>query len=72
MTNDDLPKLENDISEQILTYLPEFKQVEVNISMIEVDGSDHELEININLDGTIYKYETSKQSDNNIGLFSLL
>lgn len=62
-----LEQLKQDIHEQISTYLPEFEAVDVSLSL----DSDGELTINIQIDDTIYKYETSKQEDNDIRLIDL-
>lgn len=64
---DSLTDLRKDIASQINTYLPEFIGVEVGL---ELDGEDR-LIINITIDNTIYKYETSKQEDNKIRLSEL-
>lgn len=62
--------LQNDIQNQIETYLPEFIGVDVNVSFDE-DSTDNDLIIEIFFDGTTYKFETSKQEDNKIGLTDL-
>lgn len=62
-----LLQLQLDIHNQISTYLPEFEDVDVSLSL-EDDG---ELVIDIKIDDTLYKYETSKQEDNDIRLIDL-
>lgn len=63
-----LDKLKNDIYDQITTYMPDFQGVDVNLDMDE----ENNLIIDIYVDGTLYKFETSKQEDNKIGLKDLL
>lgn len=62
-----LKKLKTDIFDQINTYLPEFNAVDVKLSV----GVDNNLIIDIQIDDTVYKFETSKQEDNKIGLDDL-
>lgn len=62
-----LEQLTKDIHEQIQMFLPEFEDVDVGV---ELDDSG-ELILNIRVDDTLYKYETSKQDDNDIRLLDL-
>lgn len=64
---DSLDQLQRDIEEQVSTYLPEFSAAKVELELDE----NKELIISIIIDDTIYKYETSKQEDNNITLSEL-
>lgn len=66
-SEDNLDVLKQDIEDQISTYLPEFSGVKVTLEM----DDDDQLVINIEINGTVYKYETSKQEDNNITLTDL-
>lgn len=69
-----LEQLQQDISEQITTYLPEFEAVDVNVYMDprnSVKNVGNEIIIDIQIDGVIYRYETEKQGDNKIGLIDL-
>ena len=59
--------IQTNIEEQIRTYLPMYEPVDVKVSL----SPDKELIIDINIDGTLYKYETEKQENNNIGLIDL-
>ena len=66
-SEDNLDKLRKDIADQISLYLPEFSGVLVNLEL----DDEGQLIINIEINGTIYQYETSKQEDNNITLLEL-
>lgn len=66
-SKDSLEQLRQDIQDQVSIYLPEFGAVNVELSMDEEDR----LIIDIEISGTIYRYETSKQEDNNITLTEL-
>lgn len=69
-----LEQLQQDIEEQITTFLPEFEAVDVNVYMDRHSPSkntNNEIVIEIEVDGVIYKYETEKQADNKIGLMDL-
>lgn len=69
-----LEQLQQDIEEQITTFLPEFEAVNVNVYMDRHSPSkntNNEIVIEIEVDGVIYKYETEKQADNKIGLMDL-
>ena len=57
-TEDDLEAISSVINNQISTYLPtcRFADVELEIS----DDTNHTLIINININGTIYVYDTAK------------
>lgn len=66
-SEDSLEQLRQDIQDQVSIYLPEFGAVNVELSMDEEDR----LIIDIEISGTIYRYETSKQEDNNITLTEL-
>ncbi len=68
---DELHTLSNKIQEQIQTYLPEFDAVDVSVYYDEKDANGEDIIIDIELDGTVYKFETSKQEDNKIGLKDL-
>lgn len=69
-----LEQLKKDIQDQVNRYLPEFQAVDVSVRL---DPHGHEKEngdeiiIEINIDGVIYKYETSQQENNKIGLIDL-
>lgn len=64
---DEVPNIQTNIEEQIRIYLPMYEPVDVKVSL----SPDKELIIDINIDGTLYKYETEKQENNNIGLIDL-
>lgn len=66
-SEDSLERLRQDIQDQVSIYLPEFGAVNVELSMDE----ENRLIIDIEISGTIYRYETSKQEDNNITLTEL-
>lgn len=66
-SEENLDVLKQDIEDQISTYLPEFSGVKVTLEL----DAESQLIINIEINGTIYKYETSKQEDNNITLTDL-
>lgn len=69
-----LEQLQQDIEEQITTFLPEFEAVNVNVYMDRhspTKNTNNEIVIEIEVDGVIYKYETEKQADNKIGLMDL-
>ena len=69
-----LKQLQQDIEEQITTFLPEFEAVDVNVYMdrhCPTKNTNNEIVIEIEVDGVIYKYETEKQADNKIGLMDL-
>lgn len=69
-----LKQLQQDIEEQITTFLPEFEAVDVNVYMDRhspTKNTNNEIVIEIEVDGVIYKYETEKQADNKIGLMDL-
>lgn len=66
-SEESLEQLRQDIQDQVTTYLPEFGAVNVKLEMDE----ENRLVINIEISGTIYQYETSKQEDNNITLTEL-
>ena len=69
-----LEQLQEDISDQITTYLPEFEAVDVNVYMDPrnpAKNGNNEIIIDIQIDGVIYRYETEKQADNKIGLTDL-
>lgn len=66
-SEENLDVLKQDIEDQISTYLPEFSGVKVTLEL----DTESQLIINIEINGTIYKYETSKQEDNNITLTDL-
>ena len=66
-SEDNLDKLKKDIADQISLYLPEFSGVLVDLEL----DDEGQLIINIEINGTIYQYETSKQEDNNITLLEL-
>lgn len=69
-----LEQLQQDIEEQITTFLPEFEAVDVNVYMDRhspTKNTNNEIIIEIEVDGVIYKYETEKQADNKIGLMDL-
>lgn len=66
-SEDNLDKLRKDIADQISLYLPEFSGVLVDLEL----DDEGQLIINIEINGTIYQYETSKQEDNNITLLEL-
>lgn len=69
-----LEQLQQDIEEQITTFLPEFEAVDVNVYMDRhspTKNTNNEIVIEIEVDGVIYKYETEKQADNKIGLMDL-
>lgn len=69
-----LDQLTKDIEDQINTYLPEFQAVDVNVYFDphrENKETGNEIIIEINIDGVIYKYETSQQENNKIGLIDL-
>lgn len=68
---DELYTLSNKIQEQVQTYLPEFDAVDVSVYYDEKDANSEDIIIDIELDGTVYKFETSKQEDNKIGLKDL-
>lgn len=71
---DSLEQLQNDIREQITTFLPEFEAVDVNVYMDRHSpnkNTNNEIIIEIEVDGVVYKYETEKQADNKIGLMDL-
>lgn len=69
-----LEQLRKDIQDQVNRYLPEFQAVDVTVYMdkhnTEKEKGD-EIIIEINVDGVIYKYETSQQENNKIGLIDL-
>lgn len=69
-----LQQLRKDIQDQMNRYLPEFQAVDVTVYMdkhnVEKEKGD-EIIIEINVDGVIYKYETSQQENNKIGLIDL-
>lgn len=62
-----LEQLRRDIQDQTVMYLPEFEDVDVSVEL--EDSGD--LIISIAIDDTLYKYETSKQEDNDIRLIDL-
>ena len=62
-----IEQLQVDIQNQISTYLPEFEGVDVNITVLK----SGELEIDIEYDNVLYKYETIKQDDNKVRLVDL-
>lgn len=64
---DSLEQLRKDIRDQVQLYLPEFEAVDVFINLTD----QKELEIDIQIDNTLYRYETSKQEDNDIRLIDL-
>ena len=66
-SEESLEQLKQDIQDQVTTYLPEFGAVNVELEM----DKENRLIINIEISGTIYQYETSKQEDNNITLTEL-
>lgn len=66
-SEDNLDSLRKDIADQIALYLPEFSGVLVELEL----DNEGQLIINIEINGTIYQYETSKQEDNNITLTEL-
>jgi len=66
-SEDNLDKLRKDIADQISLYLPEFSGVLVDLEL----DDEGQLIINIEINRTIYQYETSKQEDNNITLLEL-
>ena len=68
-----LEQLSKDIQDQVTSYLPEFEAVNVNVHMDDTvpDGINNEIVIEIEIDDVLYKYETSKQKDNKIGLIDL-
>lgn len=66
-SEESLEQLKQDIQDQVTTYLPEFGAVNVELEM----DAEKRLVINIEISGTIYQYETSKQEDNNITLTEL-
>ena len=66
-SEESLEQLKQDIQDQVTTYLPEFGAVNVELKM----DAEKRLVINIEISGTIYQYETSKQEDNNITLTEL-
>ena len=69
-----LEKLKTDIKNQVDAYLPEFDAVDVNVYMDRHNSNKtkgNEIIIEIVIDDTLYKYETTKQSDNKIGLIDL-
>ena len=64
---DKIDQLSTDIQDQIETYLPEFEGVNVKITVLD----SGELELDIEVNNILYKYETIKQDDNNIHLVNL-
>ena len=64
---ENLDQLKQDIEDQISLYLPEFSGVLVDLEL----DDENQLIINIEINGTVYQYETSKQEDNNITLTEL-
>lgn len=64
-----LTQLQEDIKNQVETYLPEFEAVDVTVSMDK--DNNNEIVLGISVDGVLYQYETAKQSDNNIDLIDL-
>lgn len=69
-----LEKLKTDIKNQVDAYIPEFDAVDVNVYMDRHNSNKtkgNEIIIEIVIDDTLYKYETTKQSDNKIGLIDL-
>lgn len=69
-----LDQLKRDIQDQVNIYLPEFQAVDVNVYMDKHSNEKekgNEIVIEINVDGVIYKYETSQQENNKIGLIDL-
>lgn len=65
---DKLDDLRKDISEQISTFLPEYRGADVTIEATE----GKELIISIEIDGTLYKYETTSEKDVITGLTDLI
>lgn len=68
MDESKLSELKKEIRNQITKYLPMFQAVEVGLSM----DQDKQLTIEIQVDDTLYKYETAKQEDNTITLVDML
>lgn len=66
-TQDDLQELRNRISDQVATYLPNFRAVDVTLEL----KSDGVLDISIEIDGTLYKYETVVEKDRVVALNEL-
>lgn len=66
-SEDSIEQLKQDIQDQVTTYLPDFTAVSVDIEL----DDDGELIISIRINDIIYKYETSKQENNNIALSEL-
>lgn len=64
----DIPELTDELARQINTYLPEFKNVAVEIKM----GDNKELIFNIKIGNDFYKYSTSQQENNKISIQELL
>lgn len=62
--------LKQHILDQIKTFLPEYQGVEVETSL----NSNGQLNIDITIDGTVYKYETEQQTDDSkiIGIHSIM
>lgn len=64
---DSLDQLKQDIQDQIELYLPDLSAVSVDVQL----DSNNQLILNIDVDGVLYKYETSKQENNKIRLYEL-
>lgn len=68
MDESNLSELKKEIRNQITKYLPMFQAVDVGLSM----DQDKQLTIEIQVDDTLYKYETAKQEGNTITLVDML
>lgn len=63
-----IPDIVDELKYQINTYLPEFKDVSVDIKM----GDNKELIFDIGIENEFYKYSTSQQENNKISIQELL
>lgn len=67
MYPDKLMDLKNDIINQIQTYLPEYTNVPITLTV-----ENRQLIIEITVDDSVYKYVTVEQEDNSVTLTELL
>lgn len=57
----DLPVLQREINNQISTYLPNYRTIDISVSSLE-----GEILVSINIDGTMFNYTTGESKENTL------
>ena len=69
---ENISDLKQDIYDQITRFMPQFQDVNVNVSFKKNSIDDKDIIIDIRIDDTVYRYETKDQKDAGIGLINLV